>query len=78
MDANLAQLIASLGFPIVACGAMAWYVKYITDTNRDEIAKLREAHETEIKDVTAALNSNTFVIQKLCDKLDAITSQRDY
>lgn len=25
------QLISTVGFPIVACMALAWYVKYMTD-----------------------------------------------
>ena len=53
---------------------MAWYVKYITDKNSDETAKLNEQHTTimlaykdEIKD---AINNNTIVMQRLCDSMD--------
>ena len=52
-------------------GAMMWYVKYITDKNREEISKITEQHKEEITEVTQALNNNTLVIQKLCDKLEA-------
>ena len=65
------QAIGTLGFPIVCSGAMMWYVKYITDKNREEIAKITEQHKDEISEVTQALNNNTLVIQKLCDRLDA-------
>lgn len=66
---NIAQLIGTLGFPIVCCGAMAWYVKYVTDKEREERMKMTEEHKKEISEVTTALNNNTLAIQKLCDKL---------
>ena len=73
MEPNtITTIIQTVGFPIAACGAMAWYVKYITDRNHEEMKAVREAHNTEMKEVTAALNANTLVIQKLCDKLDTI------
>lgn len=68
MDANtLIQLITTVGFPIVACGCMAWYVKYITDRNREDMKEERDQHDNEMKKVTEALNNNTLAIQKLTD-----------
>ena len=32
---DIVTIIQGVGFPIVMCGAMAYYVKYITDKNRD-------------------------------------------
>ena len=80
-----AQLITSIGFPSVCCLALAWYVNHTNDKHdeyvrelgkehREETAKLNEQHtaimlayKDEIKD---ALNNNTLVMQRLCDKLD--------
>ena len=59
--------ITTVGFPIVCCGAMMWYVKYSTDQNRDEVAKLNEQHKQEMSEVTQAINNNTIALQKLCD-----------
>ena len=67
---NIVQLISTLGFPIVCCGAMAWYVKYVTDKEREERMKMQQEHKEEIAGVTTALNNNTLAIQKLCDKLE--------
>lgn len=61
------QAISVLGFPIVMCGAMAWYVKYITDMNRDQIREMNDTHKQEMADVTDALSNNTIAIQKLSD-----------
>lgn len=71
MDANaIIQMVGSLGFPIVACIAMGWYVKYQTDQNNKEVKEMRDEHRREIEKVTEALNNNTLAIQKLSDHLD--------
>ena len=71
MDVNaIVQIVTSLGFPIVCCGAMMYYVKYITDKNRDEVASLNADHKEEMLQIKDALNNNTMAIQRLCDKLD--------
>ena len=71
MDANtIIQLITSVGFPIVACGGMAWYVKYITDRNREDLKEERTLHDAEMAKVTEALNNNTLAIQKLTDYIE--------
>ena len=68
MDVNaILQAVGTLGFPIVCAIAMAWYVKYTTDRNREDIDKLNEQHQQEMKEVTTALNNNTLALQKLSD-----------
>lgn len=68
MDANtIIALIGSVGFPIVACCAMAYYVKYITDKNREQITEVMNQHKAEMADVTTAVNNNTLALQKLTD-----------
>ena len=71
---DIATLLGSYAFPVVACLGMAWYVKYITDKNSEETAKLNEQHtkimlayKDEIKD---AINNNTLVMQRLCDTME--------
>ena len=64
------QAVTTLGFPIVCCGAMMYYVKYSTDKHREEVAKLNAEHKEEMGKITEALNNNTLAIQSLCDKLN--------
>lgn len=64
---GLMQAITTVGFPIVCCIAMMWYVKYVTDQNREEIAKLNEQHKQEMTEVTQAINNNTIALTRLCD-----------
>jgi hypothetical protein len=66
----LLQAVSSVGFPIVCCGAMMYYVKYSTDKNREYVLKLTEQHKTEIMQITEAINNNTLALQKLCDNLE--------
>ena len=68
---EIITLIQSVGFPIVMCGLMAAYVKYITDKNREQITAEREAHKEEMNEVVKAINNNTIVIERLIAKLDA-------
>ena len=68
MDANfILQAVTTVGFPIVACGAMGYFVKYTIDKKRQEIATLNEQHKEEINNVTEALNNNTKALTELCE-----------
>lgn len=60
MDINtLIQLVGSLGFPIVACGALFW-----------RMVKSDERHIEEMNKMSEALNNNTSALVKLTEKLD--------
>ncbi len=60
MDVNaLTTLIGSLGFPIVSCIALFWYM-----------TKIESQHKEEIKKLSEAINNNTNVITQLIFKLD--------
>ena len=57
--------IATVGFPIVACIALFYY-----------IYKQAERHKDEINALTTALNNNTIVLSKLSEKIDVLTQIR--
>lgn len=63
------QLIGSVGFPIVACIVMGWYVKYTTDKHREELTNLNNQHRDELTSITEALNNNTIALTELKDAL---------
>ena len=67
---EIVQMITTVGFPIVACLGMGWYVKYTTDINNAEVKEMRKEHMEEITRITDAINNNTLALQKLADKLD--------
>lgn len=68
--ADVISMISTVGFPIVCCVCMGWYVKYITDKTREEITQLNDQHRQEMSEVTTAINNNTIALTKLCDKLE--------
>lgn len=67
---EIVQVIQGVGFPIVMVGAMAWYVKYITDKHREEMQKEREQHKAEMESVTTAIQNNTLALTKLCERME--------
>lgn len=66
---DIMTAVTTVGFPIVCCGAMMYYVKYTTDKHREGIEALNTQHRDEMKEVTNAVNNNTLALQKLCDKM---------
>jgi len=65
MDVNvIGQLVASLGFPIVACGAMFWMVNKQEERHGEEIGSLRKT----IEDNTNVLASLKELIQIIVNK----------
>ena len=59
MDVNtITQLIGSLGFPIVCCGALFW-----------RMIKSDEKHQQEMDKMADALNNNTLALTRLTEKL---------
>lgn len=70
---DIATLLGSYAFPVVACIAMAWYVKDSSDKNRETTKQLNERHTTEMlafkDEIKEALNNNTLALNKLCEKL---------
>ena len=60
-------VVTTVGFPIVMCGAMGWFVKDQTDKHREEMTLERAAHQEELSTMTEAINNNTLAIQRLTD-----------
>lgn len=63
MDTNgIMQLIGSLGFPIVACGALFWMLNKQTEMHKQETDTLKEAINelrVAIMQLTNLISSNT-------------------
>lgn len=66
MDANtIIQIVSSLGFPIVMCGALFWYM-----------VKQREAHQEETEHLKDMINENTQVLTKLTTLIEVLTNEK--
>lgn len=59
MDVTMVtQLIGSLGFPIVCCGALFWY-----------LVQEKDAHQEEMEELRKSVEANTTAINSLCQHL---------
>jgi formate hydrogenlyase subunit 3/multisubunit Na+/H+ antiporter MnhD subunit len=58
---SIISAISTVGFPIVACGALFWYIQKENTSNRDKIDKLSDT-----------INANTAVMDKLLERLDKV------
>lgn len=56
---SVLQAITTVGFPIVMCLVLLWYIN-----------KMVDSHKEETKAFTVALNKNTSVLERVCDKLN--------
>lgn len=64
------QAISSLGFPIVACIAIAWYFNKVNENYRSDIKELTQQQQSQLDKLTEAITANTVVVTRLVDKLD--------
>jgi len=80
MDYNIiSQLVSSLGFPIIVCGVMAYYIlvkdkQYLELINQyqEDIANRDTRYQEKLDSMTSALNANTKVIAELSATLVAM------
>ena len=56
---DVITVISTLGFPIVMCGALFWY-----------LVKNNEEHKNEVENLRKTLENNTIALTRLCDKLE--------
>ena len=70
MDFNsVIQAISTMGFPIVMCIVVCFYVKYIMDKNNDQLQAITDKHREEAKEMTKAIENNTLALTRLIEKL---------
>lgn len=61
----ITQMVGTLGFPIVCCGALFW------DRIKAEERRAKEAelHQKEVAELQKAIEANTLAITALCQHL---------
>lgn len=67
---DIATMISTLGFPIVACIGLGWFCKYMIDNNNRNIEKMFEMYDKATTENRQAIEKMTAAVEKLCDKLD--------
>lgn len=62
---QILNLLGQYAFPIAACIAMGWYVKYSHDYFRKDYMDIMTKHKEEMDTITAAVRNNTEAINSL-------------
>lgn len=65
----MTEAISNLGFPIAACIALAWYVRNRDKAHKDEIDKRDRLHKDEIDKLSAVVENNTLVLNKIYEHI---------
>ncbi len=66
---DIITMITTVGFPIVACLLLGWFIKYQTDRYDEELKDVRKEHRAEVVKMTEAINNNTLALTKLCERM---------
>ena len=67
---EIINIVQSIGFPIVMCGAMGWFVYYMFNKNAEQIDSMTVQHKLETEQLKEAINNNTIALTKLIDTID--------
>ena len=71
LDINvITSLIGSIGFPIVMCLILIYYIKYLTEKNTEALTQIMNNHKSESMDFKVAIDNNTKAIEMLSAKID--------
>ena len=66
---NIAQLIGSLGFPIVCTIVCFWYIFKNGEAQRELIQKMQDSHKAEIEKLRETIDNNTQVMIKIYERV---------
>ena len=59
-------------FPITACCAMAFFVKYMYDQTNARIDKLNDQHKNEVDKLSEVIKNNTLALEKMNTLIERI------
>ena len=62
---TLLTILGNYVFPITACCAMAFFVKYMYDQTNGRIDKLNEQHKNEVDNLSEVIKNNTIAMEKM-------------
>lgn len=63
---DITQIITTIGFPIVAAGALFWYINKLTESHREETEAMRQT-----------IQSNTNILIELKELIKGLVSRND-
>lgn len=71
MDSTqIINIIQSIGFPAVMCGAMCYFVYYMYNKNMEQIETMNTRHREETKELQQAIDNNTIALTQVIDVIN--------
>ena len=67
---DIATIISTVGFPIAACIACGFFIKWIIEQNNKNMESIRAEQANINRTMQQAINNNTKALQELIDKLE--------
>lgn len=71
---TIVSLIGSLGFPIVMCLIMFWYVNKTNSRHTEQTQALNQLHKNEIEQLAKAVENNTIIQEKTSEAIEILLS----
>lgn len=58
-------ILGNYVFPIAACCAMAYFVKYMYDQTNARVDNLNDQHKNEVDTLSEVIKNNTVAVEKM-------------
>ena len=72
MDVNsIFQAIGTLGFPVVMCIIICFYLKSIIDKVMEQLSSITTVHREETSEMRKAIENNTIALNRLIEKIES-------
>lgn len=65
MDDTFLTVLGNYVFPIAACCAMAFFVKYMYDQTNARMDNLNVQHKNEVDTLSEVIKNNTIALEKM-------------
>lgn len=72
MTDTFLTILGNYVFPIAACCAMAFFVKYVYDQTNARVDKLNNQHKNEVDTLSEVIKNNTIAIEKMNTLIERI------
>lgn len=72
MSDTFLTILGNYVFPIAACCAMAFFVKYMYDQTNGRIDNLNNQHKNEVDTLSEVIKNNTIAIEKMNTLIERI------
>lgn len=69
---EIIAVVQSVGFPIVMCGAMGWFVYYMFNKNVNQMQDIQQQHAKEVQELQNAIDNNTIALTKVIEVINTL------